>query len=143
MTELHATPLRLLGEDADDLGVMSAALQDAVTKIGDIGFDPKARQLTVVFNRFRWEGRHSERVRCALQLGSVLGVQTRKLRRGAKDAVVELLAMSFEPGDSPGGVVVLSFAGGGDLRVSIECVDALLVDVSLPWPTRRTPAHQA
>ena len=29
-------PLRLLAQDADDLGVLSAALQDAIAKIGDI-----------------------------------------------------------------------------------------------------------
>lgn len=142
MTEPQTKPLRLLGHDAEDLGVLSAALQDAVAKIGDIAFDTRARRLTVAFNRFRWEGRRSERVHCAFQLGSVLGVQSRRLRRGAKEAVVELLAVSFEPGETPGGVIILSFAGGGDLRAAVECIDALLVDVSSPWSTPRTPAHQ-
>ena len=48
-----APPLRLLAQDADDLAVLSAALQDAVAKIGDIAFEPSARRLTVAFNRFR------------------------------------------------------------------------------------------
>jgi hypothetical protein len=42
MTE--SAPLRLLAQDADDLAVISAALQDAVAKIGDINFEPKARR---------------------------------------------------------------------------------------------------
>jgi hypothetical protein len=135
-------PLRLLAKDADDLSVISAALQDAVTKIGDIAFEPKGRRLTVAFNRFRWEADAKERVRSGLQVGGVLGVKSRKLRRDAKGAVVSLLGLAFEPGEAPGGTVVFTFAGGGDLRVEVECLDVILADVSTPWPTPRAPAHQ-
>ena len=135
-------PLRLLAEDADDLKVVAAALQDAVAKIGDIRFEPRARRLTIAFNRYRWEAGGGERVRSALQLGGVMKVETRKIRRDLKDAVVEILAMTFEPGEPPGGVVTLSCAGGGDLRVAVECVEAVLADVSPPWPTPRKPAHE-
>ncbi len=137
------TSLRLIAEDEEDLKVVSAALQDAVAKIGDIVFEKKAKRLTIAFNRFRWEapqGRH-ERVRAALQIGCVHSVQARRLRREAKNAVVELLAVTFEPGEAPGGALVLAFAGGGDLRVEVECVEAVLADVSQPWPTPRTPEH--
>ena len=56
--------------------------------------------------------------------------------------MIELLTIEFEPGEAPGGVVVLSFAGGGDLRLEVECVDVALADVSEPWPVRRKPAHE-
>ena len=135
--------LHLLAEDAEDLAVISAALQDAVAKIGDITVESRARRVTVAFNRYRWEGPGGERVRSALQIGSVLGVQQRNLRRGAKSAVIELLTLEFEPGEAPGGTITLSFAGGGDLRIVVECVDAVLADISAPWATPRTPAHDA
>lgn len=136
-------PLRLLAQDADDLEVLSAALQDAVAKIGDIRYEPAARRLTIAFNRYRWEatGRSRERVRAGLQFGCVLGVQARNLRRDADKAVVELLAMAFEPGEAPGGFVQLTFAGGGDLRLEVECIDAALADLSAAWPARSTPEH--
>lgn len=135
-------PLRLLAADADDLAVISAALQDAVAKIGDIAFEPRSRRLTLALNRFRWEaGGKGERVRSGLQLGGVVAVKSRRLRRGARDAVVELLALTFEPGEAPGGAVVFAFAGGGDLRAEVECLDVILADLSAPWPTPRTPAH--
>lgn len=136
-------PLQLLAEDQEDLAVISAALQDAIAKIGDISFEAKARLLTIVFNRFRWEAGGGQRVRSALQIGGVMSLQARKIRRDRRDAVVELLAIGFEPGESPGGVLTLSFAGGGDLRAGIECVDAVLADVSEPWPTPRAPTHEA
>ena len=135
-------PLRLIAQDEDDLRVISAALQDAVAKVGDIAFEPASRQLTIAFNRYRWEEGGRERVRSAVQFGGVLGVQSRNLRREARAAVVELLALSFEPGEAPGGVVTFAFAGGGDLRAEVECIDAALADLSAPWPTPRKPEHQ-
>jgi hypothetical protein len=136
-------PLRLLAEDADDLKVVSAALQDAVAKLGDIHWEAGSRQLTIALNRYRWEDgpRAKERVRSALQLGGVMAVQARKLRRGAPGAVVQLLSVDFEPAEAPGGVVLLRFAGDADLRCEVECIDAILADVSAPWPARRTPVH--
>jgi hypothetical protein len=38
-------------------------------------------------------------------------------------------------------MVTISCAGGGDLRARVECVDAVLADVSEPWSTPRAPAH--
>ena len=134
--------LKLLAQDPEDLEVISAAMQDAVLKVGDIAYEAKGRRLTIGFNRYRWEAGRGERVRAGLQLGGVLRVQTRKIRRGAREAVLELLAMTFTPGDAPGGVITLSFAGGGDLRATVECVEAVLADVSTPWPTSRKPAHE-
>jgi len=139
-------PLRLLAEDEDDLRVISAALQDAVAKVGDIAYEPLARRLTIALNRFRWEdvGQRrggGQRVRSALQIGSVLSVKVRRLRREPREAVVELLAVDFKAGAAPGGEILLSFAGGADLRVEVECVDAVLADLSGPWTTPRAPRH--
>ena len=137
-------PLQLLAADAEDLKVISASLQDAVGAIGDIRFEKGPRRLTVIFNRFRWEmgaKRGGERVRSALQLGGVLDVKSKKLRQDAPKAVVSLLAVGFEPDEAPGGTVVFSFAGGGELRATVECLDVVLADLSRPWPTRSRPAH--
>jgi hypothetical protein len=134
-------PLRLLAQDTDDLAIISAAMQDAVAKIGDINYEAKARRLTIAFNRYCWESGGNTRVRSALQLGGVMKVQARKIRRGARDAVIEVLAVSFDEGAAPGGMVTISCAGGGDLRAEVECIDAVLADVSEPWPTPRAPAH--
>ncbi len=134
-------PLRLLAEDAEDIKIISAALQDAIGKIGDISYEPAARRLTVTLNRYRWEAGGKTRVRSALQFGGVLSVKARKLRREASQAVVALLAVGFEPGEAPGGVVTLTFAGGGDLRLEVECLDVILADVSEPWSAKSAPKH--
>ena len=134
--------LKLLAEDAEDLEVVAAALQDAVLKIGDISWEPKARRLTLAVNRFRWGAEEPERVRAAVQVGSVLGVQARRLRRGASEAVVQLLTVTFEPGEAPGGRLVFRFAGDADLAAEVECLDLVLADVSEPWAARSEPRHE-
>jgi hypothetical protein len=137
------SPLRLLAADAQDLQVISAAVQDAVVKVGDIHWEPAARRLTLELNRFRWETAQdrTERVRAGLQLGCVLSVKARRIRRGAKHAVLELLALRFEPGEAPGGRVVFEFADGGDISAEVECLEAVLADVSDAWPAKRAPSH--
>ncbi len=88
---LENPALQLLAEDAEDLKVISAALQDAVGAIGDIRYEKSSRRLTIAFNRFRWEAgaaKGGERVRAALQLGGVLDLKALKLRRDAPKAVV-------------------------------------------------------
>lgn len=134
--------LKLLAEDAEDLEVVAAALQDAVLKIGDISWEPKARRLTLAVNRYRWGAEEPERVRAAVQVGSVLGVQARRLRRGASEAVVQLLTVTFELGEAPGGRLVFRFAGDADLAAQVECLDLVLADVSEPWAARSEPRHE-
>ena len=48
--------LRLRAEDAEDLAVISACLQDALVSVRDLAYDRAARNFMLVANRFRWEG---------------------------------------------------------------------------------------
>jgi hypothetical protein len=128
-------PLRLLAEDADDLAIIAAALEEAEARIGDIEWESTGRRLTVAFDRLRREAAENpaERVHSGFQLGGVLGVKTRHLDRSEPDAVLQLLNMSFEAGETPGGVVTFAFTGDADLAATVECIDAALADVSEPW----------
>ena len=40
-------------------------------------------------------------VRAALQVGSVLKAQSKRLKQGHEDGVISLLTMAFEPGEAP------------------------------------------
>lgn len=132
-------PLRLLAEDGDDLAIVSAALQDAILRPADIVWEKKARRLTVELSRFCWEC-GGTRVRAGLQFGDVTAVKSRGLPR-LPDTALELLAIHFEPGAAPGGRVTLMFAGGGDLRADVDCVDAVVSDLSDRWEARIVPTH--
>jgi hypothetical protein len=136
----------LAAVDGEDLQVISARLQDAVARLGDLVYLPKTRRFAALFNRFKWESgkRGNLRVRSGLHFDGVLSVKSHKLKRGAPDAVVSLLAITFTPKgeDDPSGTVELVFAGGGAMMLEVECLDAGLADVSGEWAARGRPEHE-
>lgn len=139
--------LKLMAEDAADLDIIAAAAQDALLRVGDVSYDKKARRFAALINRFRWEQADErgpfERVRSALSFESVLTVKSRKVRMDAPDAVASLLSIGFTPdAEPPGGVVRLVFAGGGEIALEVECLDALLLDMGAAWRTPRRPDHE-
>lgn len=136
----RSSPLRLLAEDAVDLQIMSAALQDAIMRPVDIRWEKEARRLTIVLSRFCWEC-GGTRVMSAMQFGDVMGVKSRRLPR-APESALELLALDFIETEAPSGRVVMMFAGGGDLRIDVECLDGVLTDLSDRWPAKMAPHHQ-
>jgi hypothetical protein len=138
------TRLRLAAGDAEDLQILSARLQDAVLKLKDVSWQPKKRRFAAVVNRLKWEDGGKTRVRAGLHFDSVLKVQSHKVKLGAEEAVIDLLAATFTPsgGEDPGGVVELVLAGGGAIRLTVECVEAELADLTQPWAARGTPDHE-
>lgn len=140
-------PLRLLAEDAEDLKVVSAAVQDAVAKVADLSFEPGPRKFTLGLNRFCWErgAKAQVRVRTALQFSGVMAVKAKGVTMGDPEAVIALLAIEFEGAgeiEDPSGAVHLKLAGGGDIRLEVECIDVALADVSEPWAAVRAPRHR-
>ncbi len=138
--------LKLMAEDAADLEIIAAAAQDGLLRMGDVALDKRARRFTAQFNRFRWERASErgpyERVRAALAFDGVLNVKSRKLRQDAPDALAAILSLSFEPAsEPPGGMVRLLLAGGGEIALEVECLDAVLVDLGPVWQTPRRPDH--
>ena len=134
--------LRLLAQDPDDLLLLSAALQDAVVKLADISYAPAARTLTFPLTRFRWEADGTEQVSCAVQFGDVLNVKARGLDAHGSDKTCSLLQLEFmENAEPPGGHLLFLFAGCGELKVEVECVDAALADLGDPWKAEAAPDH--
>ena len=139
--------LKLLAEDAADLEVIAAAAQDALVRMGDVSFDPKARRFAAQIARFKWEEATEtgpfERGYAVLAFESVLRVKTRKVRQDAPDALASILSVAFVPAEEPpGGEVRLVLAGGGEIALEVECLDALLMDLTQTWQTPRRPDHE-
>lgn len=141
-------PLRLLMQDAGDVPVASALVQDAVGLSEDISWMPRRRRMTLLVNRFRWEdkddaerqGRVFERVRSALVFDGVLRARVRGLDPRERDVAFAVLSLTFEPGDDGAGTILLTLAGDGDIALDVEAVDARLVDLTKPWAARAADA---
>lgn len=139
--------LKLMAEDAADLDIIAAAAQDALLRMADISFDKKARRFALLINRFRWEEANEtgpfERIRSAVSFEGVLGVKSRKVRLDAPEALASVLQIGFTPAEEPpGGEVRLVLAGGGEISLEVECLDALLMDLGATWTTPRRPDHE-
>jgi hypothetical protein len=83
-------------------------------------------------------------VRAGLHFDGVLGVKTQNVKLGATEAVVAVLALTFTPAavDDPGGVIEMVLAGGGAIRLEVECIDGALADMTQPWAARAKPNHE-
>ena len=137
---------KLAAADAEDLEILSARLQDGTAKLKDVAWLPKQRRFAALFNRFRWEDAKGKgtRVRAGLRFDGVLSVQSQNVKLGAPDTIVSLLTMTFTSsgGEDPGGVVELVLAGGGAIRLTVECIDAELTDITGPWTAIARPRHE-
>jgi hypothetical protein len=141
------SPRTLAAQDAEDLEIISARLQDAIARVKDLVWLPKAHRFAALFNRFKWEDTEKKgdalRIRTGLLFENVLSAKSHNIRYGDPEAVLSLLAIRFESAgaEDQGGIVELVFSGGGALRLQVECIEASLSDVSGEWAARGTPAH--
>ena len=136
--------LKLSALDADDLGVISAAVQDSLVAVRDCAFFADEKRFVLLLNRFRWEadatvetaywGTHS-----AMVFNTVQAVHHHRIPLKEPDRVLELLAAGVE---RPG-LVILRFAADRAIRLEIDRLACHLGDVGEPWPTPWKPAHPA
>jgi hypothetical protein len=131
---------KLRAEDAEDLAVISACVQDALVSVRDLTYDRDARRFVVVANRFRREAAAAappfERTMCALAFDNVDSVTYRGFRRSDDERILSLLAI--RPGD---GIIDLDFSGGATVRLSMAAIDCRAADIGEPWPTVWQPDH--
>jgi hypothetical protein len=139
--------LKLIALDEEDLAVVSSHLQDAVVRVEDIAYLPSRKRFAALVNRFDWEtaaengGRDFQRRRTALRFDRVLKGKLKNIKPRARDRVLSLLAVRFEPKDPPGGNIVLTFSGDASILLEVECIEAELRDLGPAWATRAKPAH--
>jgi Protein of unknown function (DUF2948) len=138
--------LKLRAEDAEDLAVISACLQDALVPVRDLAYVPEDRTFLLVANRFRWENGLSpapgepayERTLCGITFSEVAAVAYNGFRRTEDSRILSLLAIRPEDG-----AVHLEFSGGATIRLEVARILCLATDLGEPWPTQWQPRHDA
>lgn len=147
--------LKLLALDGDDLTVLSAHLQDAVSKVADMAYQRRAHRFVAIVNRFDWvaaaagqqQGKAKPRLirrQSALRIERVLSASVQGIDLSDKPRVLSMLALSFEPAtdaDDPGGTLTMLFAGGAAVRLELECIECALEDLGPAWRARTKPNH--
>ena len=108
------SPLRLRAEDAEDLAVISACLQDALVAVRDLAYDPGARVLHAgrqplplggLRSRRQQDGGRSSARCCAVTFDDITAAAYRGFHRGEKDRILWLLAIRLaqDAADAPAG----------------------------------------
>ncbi|WIY27357.1 DUF2948 family protein [Parasedimentitalea psychrophila] len=149
--EGEEAPLNLGALSPEDLQVISSLTQDAVFPITEMRWQAKQNRFALLLNRFRWEdsdraksrGRAYERVQSLLVIDTVLSVASQGVDRSDPDVILSLLELRFEPGEDGAGHVLLTLAGDGVLRLSVEALEVSLRDVTRPYqaPSGKAPGH--
>jgi len=144
-------PLNLGAYEAEDLEVISSLVQDAVFPVTEMSWRASARRFAILLNRFRWEdrvaaerrGRAYERVQSVLLAENVLNVASQGIDRTDKDMILSVLSVTFEPGEDSAGHLLLTLAGDGAIRLSVEALEVTLKDVTRPYraPSKHMPQH--
>ncbi|MEM9739503.1 MAG: DUF2948 family protein [Pseudomonadota bacterium] len=133
-----------MAHDTSDLEVISAAVQDAVSQVGNLSYKARQRRFTLELNRFRWEyeGTPKLRVRTILGVDGVLAARVRGLPQDDPELIFSVLQVRFEPGESePSGQLIILLAGDGEIALDVEALDVSLLDSDIAWPTRKAPNH--
>lgn len=148
--------IKLIAFDTLDLGVISAHLQDAVLRVGEMTYLPKEKRFAAIVNRFDWANalggsnthrrgdEKFERRRAGIRFERVNSAQVQGIDFKDKRAALALLAVTFEPKggeSSPEGDVTLTFSGGAAIRLGVECIEIELKDLGAAWETKRSPEH--
>jgi hypothetical protein len=152
--QMSACPdeLKLVAVDKDDIEVVSAHVQDALVRVGDILWQPDDHRFVMALNRFDWMTAADpkpdaktdyRRCRTALRFERVLTCKCRGLDQSHKDARLNLLAVEFAERDMPAGLVTLTFSGGGVIRLEVECLEAELADLGEVMTAEICPDHFA
>ena len=136
--------LKLSAVDADDLSVISAAVQESLVAVRDCAFFAAENRFVLLLNRVRWEADATVdkaywRTHSALVFNAVRVVRHHRIPLQEPDRVLELLAVGLKSPDS----VVLRFAADRAIRLEIDRLACHLGDVGEPWPTPWKPAHPA
>ena len=147
--------LKLVALDKDDIEVVSAHVQDARVRVGEILWEPRDHRFIMPVNRFDWitavdarsENNRPEnkpdyrRCRTALRFERVLACKFRGFDQSNKTGELNLLAVEFAENDAPAGTVILTFSGGGVIRLDVECLEAELADLGEAFTAELCPDH--
>ena len=139
--------LKLNALTAEDLKVISAHLQDAITQPGNIVHLKKNRIFLIQFNRFMWEDvekgvfRKNKRVQSILRFENILKVNSKNINQKNKDRFLDFLAIETSSLSDKSYEIKLNFAGNILIKLNAEVIECFLEDMGEPWETKNKPKN--
>ena len=149
--------LTLFARNPDDLETISAVLQDALVRVGDMKLYSDVGRFGLLLNRFRWETDHGgpvpaqaeagrdqrfegavgyERVHCGVAFDNVRSAKMRGIDQEKRGRLLNLLAVQATDAG-----VLLVFSQNATIHLECDGVACQLRDLDEPWPTPWRPEH--
>ena len=133
--------LRLRAKESEDLTVISACLQGAVTCYGEIAYDKAEERFAAIMVRYTWEDAASHKfdkdvlplkqVRAALRIEGVHKILLKKVDQTKENRLLELIAISaLKVRDK--NRIRLIFSCGGEILVDVAGFDIRMEDLDEP-----------
>ena len=140
--------LKLIARTEEDLKVVSAHLQDAISNVSDIANLKKNRIFIMQLNRFMWEDvekgvfRKNKRIRTILKFDNVMKVYSKKIDLIKKDKFLDFLTIETNQMPDKNYEMKIVFAGDSVIKVISEVIDVTLDDQGEAWDTKNMPKHK-
>ena len=140
--------LKLIGNNQEDLKVISAYLQDSIVIVKDIIFLKQNRTFVMIVNRFMWEDfekgvfRQNKRIRCAVKFEEVIKVESKNINQKNKNKPLECLAIKCSSIFDETYKIKIFFAGNSVITVTLEAIEVALHDLGKLWHVKHIPIHK-
>ena len=140
--------LKLNATTFEDLKVISAHLQDAITQSQNIVHLKKNRIFLLQFNRFMWEDvekgvfRKNKRIRTILKFENVIKVNSKNINQSKKDKFLDFLTIETNQMPDKSYEMKLVFAGDAVIKIISEVIEVTLDDQGKAWDTKNMPKHK-
>ena len=140
--------LKLIARTEEDLRVVSAHLQDAISNISDIASLKKNRIFIMQLNRFMWEDvekgvfRKNKRIRTILKFDNVMRVYSKNIDLTKKDKFLDFLTIETNQMPDNNYEMKIVFSGDSIIKVISEVIEVTLDDQGEAWDTKNMPKHK-
>jgi hypothetical protein len=144
--EREKRKLRLRAEDAEDLAILAAILQDARAPLTEMAYDREARRFMVSFLRYMRECQPDPcdcdglcEIQSVVVFDDIEDVRHRGLDTDDPARPLSLLTIATHPGRERLVDIDLVFAGGGTIRLASDRIRCRLEDHGEPRPCEVPP----
>ena len=148
MREDAKNNLKLIGNNHEDLKVISAYIQDSIVAVRDMVFLEQNRIFIMIINRFMWENvekgalRKNKRIRCAIKFEEVLKVKSKEINQKSKNKNLECLAIKCNEISNNNYEIKIFFSGNSIITLTSEAIEVVMHDIGKAWNVKHIPKHK-
>ena len=148
MSEDAKNNLKLIGNNHEDLKIISAYIQDSIVAVKDMVFLEQNRIFIMMINRFMWENveketfRRNKRIRCAIKFEEVLKVKSKEINQKSKNKILECLAIKCSEISNSNYEIKIFFAGDSIITLISETIEVVMHDLGKAWNVKHVPKHK-